>query len=63
MSGGCEPDADQAGRYSGAFSPKLQRACLVGGTAWLFSREELAGRFDYPTSSVAFGIGASIVVI
>ncbi|HUF35476.1 MAG TPA: TM0106 family RecB-like putative nuclease [Gemmatimonadales bacterium] len=21
-------------------------ACLVGGTAWLFSREELAGRFD-----------------
>ena len=22
-------------------------ACLVGGTAWLFSREELAGRFDY----------------
>jgi uncharacterized protein len=21
--------------------------CLVGGTAWLFSREELAGRFDY----------------
>jgi len=35
----------------------------VGGTAWLFSREELAGRFDYPTSSVAFGIGASIVVI
>ncbi|MBA2458884.1 MAG: TM0106 family RecB-like putative nuclease, partial [Gemmatimonadales bacterium] len=22
-------------------------ACLVGATAWLFSREELAGRFDY----------------
>ena len=22
-------------------------ACLVGGTAWLFSREELAGGFDY----------------
>jgi uncharacterized protein len=22
-------------------------ACLVGGTAWVFSREELAGRFDY----------------
>ncbi|MBA3345917.1 MAG: AAA family ATPase [Gemmatimonadales bacterium] len=22
-------------------------ACLVGGTAWLFSRDELAGRFDY----------------
>jgi uncharacterized protein len=22
-------------------------ACLVGGTAWLFSREELQGRFDY----------------
>lgn len=22
-------------------------ACLVGGTAWLFSREELAGAFDY----------------
>jgi uncharacterized protein len=22
-------------------------ACLVGGTAWLFSREELDGRFDY----------------
>jgi uncharacterized protein len=22
-------------------------ACLVGGTAWLFSREELAGRLDY----------------
>jgi superfamily I DNA and/or RNA helicase len=21
--------------------------CLVGGTSWLFSREELAGRFDY----------------
>jgi uncharacterized protein len=21
--------------------------CLIGGTAWLFSREELAGRFDY----------------
>ena len=42
-----QPPYDRIAQASGNDDPGLAAANVVGGTAWLFSRPELAGAFDY----------------